>query len=301
AAQATSLPELAALRFAQGIAASAPAVYAPVLVKQLYSAEGAVVMLGRLGSVEAMAPAVAPIIGAWLLTRYGWTASFVLVAVVAALIGLGWLVGPGLRAAFGRSRRVDAGYATLLADARFLRYGLSQACTLGALLVIVFAAPSVITVSLGGTLSDFIVMQVLGITLFVTAANLAGVFSRWWGVDRTLVVGSGVSALGCAGLVLKASAGLTAVPVLWGLFMLVNVGLGIRGPAGFFQALQAAGDNDARGSALVILFVMLITGAGTALVAPVIEHGLLPVALVAAGISSVSVLLVLNLRSAPAG
>ena len=72
AALATSLPLLIALRFLQGVSASCAAVVSPGMVRALFSEQGAIRALGFLGSVESLAPAIAPIIGVWLLDRYGW-------------------------------------------------------------------------------------------------------------------------------------------------------------------------------------------------------------------------------------
>ena len=291
-----SLVELSAVRFFQGIAASAPAVYAPVMVRILYDGPRAIAMLGRIGSIESIAPAIAPIVGVALLSTWGWTSSFYVLAAVATFLAMIWLARPDFRARFGRLETSAGGYLDLLRNRRFLRYALSQACTLGGLLIVVFSAPKVIVSGLGGTLSDFIVMQVLGISFFVVAANMTGVFTRWWGDERTILYGSALSALGCAGILLMAILGVEAIPILWCLFVLVNLGLGIRGPVGFYKALLASAENDSRGSALVILLIMLIAGGGTAAVAPRIEEGLLPLATVAALVSAASVAMLTLMR-----
>jgi len=54
----------------------------------------------------------------------------------------------------------------------------------------------------------------------------------------------------------------------------------------------ASGDNDARGAALVLLYVLLTAATGTATVAPFIELGLLPLSLAATIICWASVALV---------
>ena len=291
-----SLVEMSIVRFFQGLAASAPAVYAPVMVKRLFSEARAVVMIGRIGSIESMAPAIAPIIGAALLSLYGWQSSFYVVAVVATGLAVIWLSTPRLRSGLSRLDRSEDGYFALLRDATFLRYAISQACTLGALLIIVFAAPKVITSSLGGNLSDFIVMQVLGITFFVIAANMTGTFTRWWGDENSITIGSALTGVGCVAILIMAASGIRSIPLLWTLFALVNLGLGVRGPVGFYKALMAAGSNESRGSGLVVFFVMLVTAVGTAAVAPFIEVGLLPVAIVAAATAVASVLFLSLIR-----
>ncbi len=289
-----TLVQMSIVRFFQGLSASAPAVYAPVMVKALYDETRAVAMIGRIGSIESMAPAIAPIIGAALLHWYGWRASFFLVAAIASLMALAWALAPSLRERFGALPAVSGGYGALLTSAPFTRYALSQACTLGGLLVIVFSAPKIISSSMGGTLADFVTMQLMGITLYVIAANSTAHFARWWGDERTILYGSLLSAVGGALLIALAMQAPRSIAGLWGCFLIINLGLGIRGPVGFYRALVAAGENDARGAALMILYTMLVAAGGTAAVATMIERGLLPLALIAAAILLMAVLLVLG-------
>ncbi|MGI9199428.1 MAG: MFS transporter [Woeseiaceae bacterium] len=295
AAHVETLVAMSSVRFLQGVSASASAVYAPVMIKQLYEGPAAIAMIGRLGSIESIAPAIAPIIGLFLLNSYGWQSSFYVVAAVAAILAIAWYAAPGMHGRFGRLTPVAGGYLELLKNPQFLRYALSQAGTLGALLVIVFSAPKVITSSMGGELSDFIIMQVSGIVFFIIAANMAGIFSRVWGAEKTIFIGSLVSALGCIAIWFMSFINAQTIPLLWLFFVFVNLGLGIRGPVGFYQALLASGHDDSRGSAMIILLVMLTAAAGTGIVAPYIEQGLLPVALGAMILAAASVVLLLLL------
>jgi len=82
----SSIGELVAIRFVQGFVSSAPAVFAPGLIKKLFDERGALKAIGLMGSIEALAPAFAPILGAWLLTFYDWRASFFLTAALAIIL-----------------------------------------------------------------------------------------------------------------------------------------------------------------------------------------------------------------------
>lgn len=64
---ATSIEMLVLLRMAQGASASGPAVFAPGVVKALLGDRSAIRAIGLLGSIESLAPALAPILGATLL------------------------------------------------------------------------------------------------------------------------------------------------------------------------------------------------------------------------------------------
>ncbi|MBY8822841.1 MFS transporter [Sphingomonas colocasiae] len=289
-----SLDALIALRFLQGASGAAAAVFAPGLLRLLYGDGRAVGALGLLGSIESLVPALAPLVGLWLLGLWGWRASFdVLAALGFALAAITLLRHHHLpRPAASRN---GGGYLRLLSDPVFMRYALSHACTLGALLVFVFGAPTVFTVVMGGGIADFITMQMSGIACFVVASNLAGTCARRFGAEPMILLGNVISAAGGVAMLGYALAGGTDPLGVTAIFLLFNIGLGLRGPPGFHRAVVASRGDDARGAALVIVAILLVTSLGTASVAPFIERGLVPLSAGAALIAVSGVLLLLLL------
>lgn len=277
-AAAPSIEALIALRALQGAVAAGPAVFAAPVVRALFDETRAVRAFGMVGSIESLAPALAPILGVWLLGLGGWRLSFELIGGIALLLAALNLAFPLIPQA---SRRARGRYAALLGDPVYLRYALSQAFVLAGLLVFVFGAPAVLVRSFGGTLSDFIVMQVSGIAAFILCANLAGGLAARFGAERMILGGTLVAAAGAAAMLGYALGGGSSAFWVTVLFVPVGIGLGLRGPPGFYSAIVAAKGDDARGSALVILAIMAATALGTAAVAPFIERGLVPLALAA--------------------
>jgi MFS transporter, DHA1 family, multidrug resistance protein len=286
---APSLPVLVGLRFAQGLTGSAAAVFAPGMIRALFAEEKAVGALGFMASIESLIPALAPVLGVWLLVAFGWKSSFLalggLSLGVAALVALLRHKMPA-----PPSTRLPGGYLRHLINPVFLRYAFSQAFTLGGLLIFVFGAPAMITKGLGGDLGDFIIMQVTGIAFFIAGSNFAGKLAARFGQEGMILFGSAVSAAGLLGILVYALAGGTTPLVLAALFVPVNLGLGFRGPPGFYRAVVAARGDDARGSALVLVAILSTTAAGTAVAAPFVTFGLTPLAAIASAVSCASVL-----------
>lgn len=294
AALAPSLDALILLRFVQGAAGAAPAVFAPGFIRALFPEGRALRMLGVLGSIESLVPALAPIAGAWLLVRFGWQASFV--AIGALSLALAALLGAvGARLPRLAAHPSGGSYTALLRDPAYLRYALSQAFSLGGLLVFVFGAPAVILGPMGGELSDFVWLQVTGIAFFILGANLTGRLTERFGQEPMILGGTALSAAGAAAILFYALLGGNRPSMLLPLTIVLNLGFGLRGPPGFLQAVLAADGDDARGAALVILAILLTTAGGTALAAPFVASGLLGVAIVAAAISVSAVLCLLVL------
>ncbi len=288
AALAGSITTLIALRFVQGLSAAAPAVFAPGIIKSMFSEAGAVRALGLIASVESAVPALAPIAGVWLLTIFGWTASFSAVGLMATataiftLISFKSLPPP-------RRERVESGFRRLAVNKSFVRHALGQAFTLGGLLTFVFGAPVMIVQSLGGTISDFVILQVTGVSCFILAANFTGAWVKRAGAEFVVMFGSSLAAIAAIVIVVYGLFGDDNPITLAALFAPMNMGLGMRGPPGFYLAIASAENNESQGSALVLLTTFVIAASGTTVAAPFLNQGLVPLAAVAAGLSVMSV------------
>jgi hypothetical protein len=145
-------------------------------------------------------------------------------------------------------------------------------------LTFVFGMPSVFVRVLGGTLTDFIVMQVVAILTFIAAANLSARAAARFGAERMIGFGTTLAAMGAAGQFVYALAGGSAALVITALCLPVSTGLGLRGPPGFYRAVVASRGDDARSSALVVLGIFGAAAAGTAVASPWIELGTAPLA-----------------------
>ncbi|MBB4304983.1 MFS family permease [Rhodobium orientis] len=291
-----SLDALIGLRAVQGASATAAAVFAPGILRALYGDDDAVGALGRISSIEVLAPALGPIAGLWLLNAFGWRASFYLLATLSLCLALLVVFGREIIPAAKRQNGTG-GYRGLLSNWTFLRNAVEHAATVGALLLFVFGAPTVFVVGLGATVTDFIVMQAIGITVFIVLANISGRLVKRFTVEWVVRVGAVMFAAGAVALFAYAIAGGGSAAVVTAIFLVVNAGLGVRGPAGFHQAIVAA-EDDARGSAFVIMAMLAVAAVGTALVAPFITDGLVPLAAVTAILALTALLLRFSARPA---
>ncbi|OCP08427.1 MULTISPECIES: MFS transporter [unclassified Ensifer] len=294
---APSIAALIALRFVQGVASAAAPVFGPGLIRQLFSDRAAVRAVGFLGSVESLVPALAPILGVALLAHFGWRSSFELLAALTAIAAILILL-------FGLPREEKSGkargnYAQLLKDRIFMRYALSQAMTLGGLLTFVFGAPTIIVATMGGSLHDFIIMQIINIAGFIVAANLTARIAERFGAEPVILFGTAIAALSALALLVYGLLGGTNTTMLPLLFTPMAIGLGLRGPIGFYRGIVASGANNARGSALIVFFIFMTTTLGTVIAAPIITIGLPALAAVVSVIHFLSVALLLLLPRMP--
>jgi len=263
------------LRFLQGVVACTSAVYAPSILRELFSESGATKALGVLGSIESVVPALAPAIGARLIARWSWRAPFFAISILAIVLAVAILSSGRVVLDTAVPARRRSSYLSMLRDRTFLRYALSQACVLGGLLLFVFGAPTVIVTVMHGTVRDFVWMQVAGISCFIVAATATGYLVGSVGAERMIWLGTVLAAVGATAIAIYAAQGDGNPRALIGLIVPLNVGLGLRGPPGFFRAILAGGGDDERAASLTILAAMVVAAASTAILAPILERGLL--------------------------
>lgn len=271
---------LIGLRFFQGACGAAAAVFAPAVIRALFHGPQAVRALAAFGSIEAMAPALAPLAGAALLARWDWRASFVVLAALGALLALAlrWQAG---RLPERLQLAADGSYVRLARNRCFVRLALSHAFSLAALLVIVFAAPAVFSRLSDAPVRAFVTMQMVGITAFVLVANGAGLVIERFGALQLLRLGSLLSAVSSAAIFGAALLGTGQTPVITVLFVLLCTGFGFRAPIGFYAALTSAQGDDTRAAACIVVAMLLTTALGTAVVAPFVDSGMAAPAAVA--------------------
>lgn len=284
-ALAVTMWQLIGLRLLQGFAASAGAALGPPILRELAGGMAVVRLMGVVGSVQALVPAFAPAIGAWMLKFVGWEACFIVVAVLAAVtMGMFSFMPPPKRAVQHKPHGHPlAGYGALLRSKQYLGYTLSHAFAMGGLITFIMSAPYVITAHTDGTVDDFALMMIVLIACFIVSANIAAPIVRRFGADATIIAGSLFQVVG--GLALFAVCATMSTPTVTAItlsMMPVNFGLGLRGGAGFARVMDLMPQHTGSASALLIFLSAGIGSIGTPLVAPFLSMGALSLAIVVA-------------------
>ena len=82
----TDINTLLALRALQGICAGAGLVIGRAMIRDLYEGAEAQRLMSRVTMIFGIAPAIAPIIGGWLHTWFGWRSIFIFLALLGAAL-----------------------------------------------------------------------------------------------------------------------------------------------------------------------------------------------------------------------
>ena len=282
-ALAETMNALIALRVVQGFAASAGTALAPAMLREAGDDSLVVRLTSVVSSMEAVFPALAPVIGAWLVLGFGWESTFWLMAVIA-LFTMAALQRFKMPSAppYGPNRPpAHIRYWHLLVSRRFMGYQVSHAMAFAGLIIYIMASPYLLVTYLGHSMTAFVVMQITLIVFFVAFANFAGVLTDRYGIDRFIVIG--------AVLQMVSAVAFISVVVVWPEYLGATsftltmiptaIGLGLRGGPGFAKAMAFAGTHTGSAGGLMMFTAMGMSAAGTQIVAPSLSEGPLMVAI----------------------
>lgn len=174
-----SIEYLWIFRMLQGVSAGAGIVIGRAIVRDLYSGAEAERMLALVTMIFSISPAIAPIVGGWVVTLSDWRTIFLLLFVVAlGLLAACWRELPETLPPAGRQLFNPASlwtnYRQIFVSPLFQLKAGAIACNFSGLFLYVASAPAIITRHLGLGTNDFgwmFVPSVAGIFLGALAAN----------------------------------------------------------------------------------------------------------------------------------
>ena len=178
-----SIQYLWAFRILQGVSAGAGIVVGRAMVRDLYHGAEAEKLLALVTMIFAIAPAIAPILGGWIVATFDWRTIFLALFVYAALLfwacwrHLPETLPPHLRRPFNADS-LWASYKSVFGTLRFHMYAGTMALNFAGLFLYVASAPAFVIGHLHQTAQGFgwmFIPSVSGIFLGALLANrLAG-------------------------------------------------------------------------------------------------------------------------------
>ena len=182
-ASASSVEYLWVFRVLQGVSAGAGVVVGRAIIRDLYSDTAAARLLSMVTMIFSIAPAIAPVVGGWIVTLLDWRAIFLALSVYTVLLfwfcwkHLPETVPPAERQPFN-PRFLAQSYGAIFSSFLFLTMAGVTALNFAGLFLYIAAAPVMLPESLGLGPSQFawlFVPTVSGIFFGSLVANrLAG-------------------------------------------------------------------------------------------------------------------------------
>jgi DHA1 family bicyclomycin/chloramphenicol resistance-like MFS transporter len=291
-----SIPMLVASRFVQAVGACSGAVIGRAIVRDVYGAAGAARMLGYITAGMAVGPILGPMLGGWIAPRYGWQGAF---AVLAA-IGVSLLAAVALRLPESNAHRDSTAtrlapllrhYRKLFADRRYVGYALTVAFTYAGIFSFVSGSSFVLIEVLDVAPEHFGLLFGGAVTGYVATNLVVGRKAVEVGVDRLLVAGTLLCALGGIAMAALAVAGVRSAAAVVLPMLVFFLGAGFNMPSGMAGALAPYPKSAGVASALLGFLQMAIGAAAGFVVGRLHDGTPVPMAVaigVAGGLAAVA-------------
>lgn len=148
-ALSTSLPMLLAFRVLQGLSAGVGLIVGRAVIRDVFDGDDAQRLMSQVSMIFGVAPAIAPLVGAWLLGWSAWPSIFWFLALFTVLMMLAvlWRLPETLAVEARQPMQIKpmlCGYMAMLRDSRFMRLALAGGLNFSALFLYIASAPALV-------------------------------------------------------------------------------------------------------------------------------------------------------------
>lgn len=275
---------LMVFRILQGVSAGAGMIVGRAIIRDRFDGADAQRLMSQVTLIFGVAPALAPIIGGWILTVAGWRAIFWALGGFAAAIAL--LSLAALPETHPRERRVRFAlrplahtYGAIGRDRRFMLLAFAASCNFGAIFTYVSSAPAVVLNLLQLNERQFAWLFVPTIGGMMIGSLLSGRLAGKISSARTVRIGYSVMALGVLINIVLSVATQPGVP--WTVLPIGIIGLGVSLSFPTLTLLMLDRFPAVRGSAASVqaATTLAFSAAVSGLLSPLVSYGTVPLAL----------------------
>ncbi|WP_244328345.1 multidrug effflux MFS transporter [Yimella sp. cx-51] len=282
-----SLPMLLGFRVLQGLSAGGSVIVSRAVIRDMFEGAQAQRLMSKVTMIFGVAPAVAPIVGGWLLTIGSWRAIFGFLVVLA--VGLTALVVFALPESHPPQRRTAFNATTLLGSLvqagrspAFHRVSWAASLSFAGQFLYIGAAPIFVVDLLGKGEQDFWMFFVP----MITGVVLGSAISSWTSGRLTinqLVSGAMVFALfgAVVNLLLGVLPGTQSLPYAVIGPALIAIGTGASYPAFQLTLLDMFPATRGATVSLFTFFTLVLNGLAAGFIAPHVTGSLAAMALTA--------------------
>ena len=191
---AARIEHLWLLRGVQGLSAGAGVIVSRAIVRDLFQGPAAQRLMSHITMMFAIAPAIAPVIGGYLQSGFGWRSIFVFMALMAAaLLFACWRRLPETLPVERRQSLHPAyllrSYWRIMSSPLFLAASLSMTCLFAGFFIYIMSAPEFLIGHLGLPETAFLWLFGPAMSGMVTGAWLSGKAAGRLPPQRTVLCG----------------------------------------------------------------------------------------------------------------
>lgn len=262
-------------RVLQGFAASGGFIASRAMIRDAHDAEAAHRAMAHVILLFAVAPAIAPIIGAWLHDLFGWRSVFWFLALLSCLLLLMTVFIEETLASHKRRSfhpvSVLRVYVSALKHPRFVTMTLSLSFGFAGIFLYIAGSPSVIYDFLGLGTNDFGLQFVPMVSGMMLGAFISSKLAHRWLPLRIIYTGFGLIIIAMLLNLLQVSLLDASVITIIGPLVIYAVGLSIMMPAITILALDCFPENRGAAASMQGFFQMSVNAAVASIAVPLLH------------------------------
>jgi DHA1 family bicyclomycin/chloramphenicol resistance-like MFS transporter len=288
-ALAGSVGSLLAFRALQGISAGAGLIVGRAIIRDCYDGVEAQRLMATVSMIFGIAPAIAPIVGGWIVAFAHWSMIFWLLAAFAAALWLTCLAW--LPETHPRERRVPLSfnelattYRRIAADRAFLPLALAGTLNFNALFVYVASAPAFVLNLLKLDSQHFAWLFIPAISGMILGAFISGRLAGKLSASATVRLGYAIM-LGASAINLATTVLLPSPRVPWSVLPigLHAIGIGINFPTLTLLLLDRFPHHRGAVSSVQAFVSLVLSALLAGAISPMVSGSALGLAATAAG------------------
>ena len=292
-ALSTSISELLIFRAVQGMSAGAGIIVGRAIIRDCFDGAEAQRLMSTVSMIFGVAPAIAPIVGGWIIAVARWPMIFWFLAAFAGLLWIACLAmlpetHPVERRVALSPRSMAKTYALILRDPIFLPLVFAGTLGFNALFVYISSAPAFVIGLLGLDAQQFAWLFIPAIGGLMLGSFLSGRLAGRVSGRATIRLGYAIM-LGASAINLVSAWLLPKPMVPWSVLPigLHSMGIGIAFPTLTLILLDRFPRHRGGASSIQAFFSLVISAALAGVVSPLVSDSAMKLAATAAGITLV--------------
>lgn len=274
-AYANGLDEFLLFRTFQGFAASGGFIASRAMIRDAHDSENAHRAMSQVIFLFSMAPAIAPVLGAWLQHHFGWRSVFWFLAAFGVLLYIMTsFIKETLEVKHQQSilpKSVIHTYLKILQHRRFITLVLSISCGFSGLFLYIAGAPSVIYHFLNMGSNDFALLFVPIVLALMIGAAISGRLSHRWTKPRLITLGLFIMSAGVLLNLLQATLFTASIIHTVTPLVIYVFGLSLIIPAITVMGLDYFPHNRGAAASMQGFFQMMFSASVAAIAVPLLQ------------------------------
>lgn len=262
-------------RILQGLAASGGFIASRAMIRDAHDAQSAHRAMAQVTLLFAIAPAIAPVLGAWLHSHFGWRSVFWFLTLFGGLLVL---LTVSIKETLAIEKRqsfhptsVTKVYIRTLMHKQFPLISLSLSFAFAGLFLYIAGAPTVIYDFLGLGSKDFSLQFVPMVIGLMSGAFVSSRLSHIWSTSRVIFYGFGIMTTGILLNLLQMTLLEPSVLTVIGPLVIYVFGLAMLMPAMTILALDCFPHNRGAAASMQGFLQMFINAAVASIAVPLLH------------------------------